>query len=134
MIGLVIVTHGRLGVELLKTAEFILGSLEACATVSIDANGSPEMMRQEVEEAIKAVNRGKGVLVLTDMFGGTPSNVSLSFLAAGQVEVLTGANLPMIIKTVQVRSNMELTEAAHIVGEYSRKSITVAAEILGRRL
>lgn len=118
---------------MVKTAEFILGSLEHCLSVSIDGSGSPEMMRKEIETAIKNVNSGSGVLVLTDMFGGTPSNLSLSFLTAGEVEVLTGANLPMLIKAVQVREKMNLLEAAQTIGDYGRKSITVAGEILGRR-
>ena len=133
MIGLLIVTHGHLGGELLKTAEFILGSIEACFTVSIDGHLSPDSIREEIEQGIKKVDSGQGVLILTDMFGGTPSNISLSFLNPGQVEVLTGANLPMLIKAVQLRSQLDLNEMARMTGDYSRKSITVAGEILGRR-
>ncbi len=133
MIGLLIVTHGHLGSELLKTAEFILGSIEACSTISIDGHLSPESIRAEIEKGISKVDCGKGVLILTDMFGGTPSNISLSFLNPNRVEVLTGANLPMLIKAVQLRSQMDLNEMARQTGDYSRKSITVAGEILGRR-
>lgn len=133
MLGLVIATHGRLGAELVKTAEFILGGLDNCLSVSIDGNGSPEMMRKEIEAAIKTVNQGYGVLLLTDMFGGTPSNLSLSFLSVDEVEVLTGANLPMLIKAAQVREKMSLLEAAQAIGDYGRRSITVAGEILGRK-
>ena len=131
MIGIVIVTHGLLGQEILKTAEFIVGSLEGCITVSVDSGRGPDAIRQAIDQAIKNVNRGAGVLVLTDMFGGTPSNISLSFLEEGRVEVLTGVNLPMLIKAVQLRSKMSLTEAAQAIGDYGRKSITVAGEILG---
>ncbi|MEW6262665.1 MAG: PTS sugar transporter subunit IIA [Thermodesulfobacteriota bacterium] len=133
MIGFVIVTHGRLGAELINTAEFILGRIENHRTVSIDGQGAPEVMRADIEQAIKQVDQGQGVIVLTDMFGGTPSNLSLSFLNSGQIEVLTGVNLPMIIKLVQSREKMPLKELAQTIGEYGRKSINVAGEILNRR-
>ena len=133
MIGIVIVTHGQLGQEILKTAEFIVGSLEGCLTVSIKGDRGPDATRQAIGEAISAVNKGQGVLVLTDMFGGTPSNISLSFLEEGRVEVLTGVNLPMLIKAIQLREKGLLAEVAQNIGEYSRKSITVAGEILGGR-
>ncbi|MDR1922391.1 MAG: PTS sugar transporter subunit IIA [Candidatus Adiutrix sp.] len=132
MIGIVIVAHGQLGQAIVKTAEFILGSLEGCGTVSIDGGRSPDTMRQAISVAIKSVDKGKGVLILTDMFGGTPSNLSLSFLAEGKVEVLTGVNLPMLIKATQVRGQMKLAEAAQTIGEHGRGSITVAGEMLGK--
>ncbi len=132
MIGIVIVTHGRLGAELITTAEFILGRIENAHSVSIDVQSSPETMRKQIEQAIKKADHGQGVLLLTDMFGGTPSNLSLSFLAAGKVEVLTGVNLPMLIKLTQSRDG-NLKETAQAVGEYGRKSITVAGELLNRR-
>lgn len=131
MIGIVIVTHGLLGREILKTAEFIVGSLERCATVSVDNGRGPDAIRQAIEQAIADVNRGVGVLVLTDMFGGTPSNISLSFLDEGRIEILTGVNLPMLIKAIQLRGKASLAEAAQAISEYGRKSITVAGEILG---
>lgn len=133
MIGCVIVTHGRLGAELLNTAEFILGRIEQVKCVSIDGQASPDAMRADIQAAIKTVDQGQGVLILSDMFGGTPSNLSLSFLAAGQVEVLTGVNLPMIIKLVQSREKMPLNELAQTIGNYGRKSINVAGELLSRR-
>lgn len=131
MIGIVIVSHGLLGQEILKTAEFIVGGLDGCATVSIDGSKGPEAIRKIIGEAIRSVDRGSGVLVLTDMFGGTPSNISLAFLEPGRVEVLTGVNLPMLIKAIQLRDKSGLAEAAQTIGEYSRKSITVAGELLG---
>jgi PTS system mannose-specific IIA component len=132
MIGLVIVTHGSLGHELLKTAEFIIGGLEGCLPVSIDSVRSPESLREAVGTAIKTLDRGAGVLVLTDMFGGTPSNISLSFLEEGRVEVLSGVNLPILLKAVQLRDRAILSEAAQTIGEYGRKSINVAGELLGQ--
>ncbi len=133
MIGIVIVTHGLLGQEILKTAEFIVGGLDACATVSVDGSRGPDALRQAVDEAIRHVDRGVGVLVLTDMFGGTPSNISLAFLEEGRVEVLTGVNLPMLIKAVQLRDKSGLTATAQTIGDYARKSINVAGELLGGR-
>ncbi|MDR3037829.1 MAG: hypothetical protein LBV21_00815 [Candidatus Adiutrix sp.] len=130
MIGLIIVTHGSLGQELLKTAEYIVGGLEGCLTVSIDGARSPESMREAIGFAIKTLDKGSGALILTDMFGGTPSNISLSFLAAGRVEVLTGVNLPMLLKAVQLRDKAPLAEVAQTVGAYGRKSINVAGELL----
>ncbi|MDR2946873.1 MAG: PTS sugar transporter [Candidatus Adiutrix sp.] len=131
MIGIVIVTHGQLGREIIKTAEFIGGSLDGCATVSVDSGQGPDSILQAIEQAIKSVSQGAGVLLLTDMFGGTPSNVGLSFLSEGKVEVVTGVNLPMFIKAIQLRGKMALAEAAQAVGEAGHKSITVASEIMG---
>jgi PTS system mannose-specific IIA component len=134
MIGFVVVTHGRLGAELINTAEFILGRIENCTAVSINGQDSPEQIRDRIQEAIKKSNEhGNGVLVLTDMFGGTPSNLSLAFLEPGQVEVLTGVNLPMIIKIAQSRDKQSLAELAQSVGAYGRKSISVAGEILNKK-
>lgn len=132
MIGIVIVTHGLLGQEILKTADFIVGSLDACASVSIDGVKGPDSLRASIEQAIASVDRGKGILILTDMFGGTPSNLSLSFLDEGKIEVLTGVNLPMLLKADQLRkSPLSLAEAAQSISEHARKSITVAGELLG---
>ena len=133
MIGIVVVTHGRLGAELINTAEFILGRIEHCQSVTIDGGGSPESMREQLFQAIKKTDQGQGVILLTDMFGGTPSNISLSFLGSERVEVLSGVNLPMMIKLAQARENIPLSELAQSIGSYGRKSINVAGEILAGR-
>lgn len=133
MIGVVVVTHCGLGSELINTAEFILGRIPGIIAVTIDAQASADIIRAGVEAGIKKVDQGDGIIILTDMFGGTPSNISLSFLAADQIEVLTGVNLPMIIKLIQSRERLELGELAKSVGEYGRKSINVASEVLKRR-
>ncbi|MBW2060025.1 MAG: PTS sugar transporter [Deltaproteobacteria bacterium] len=133
MIGVVIVTHCRLGAELISTAEFILGRIEGIISVSIDLQVSTEVMRTEIEKSINQVDQGDGIIILTDMFGGTPSNLSLSFLSAAKVEVLTGVNLPMLIKLIQSREKTELAELAEMVGAYGRNSINVAGEVLSRR-
>ena len=135
MIGLVVVTHGNLGSELINTAELILGNIENSQAVGIVGQPSPETIRENIQKAIKSTDRGKGVIILTDMFGGTPSNMSLSFMSNGNVEVLSGVNLPMVIKLVQARNNNTLPfdELAKTIGEYARNSINVASEKLGWR-
>jgi PTS system mannose-specific IIA component len=133
MIGVVVVTHRGLGSELIGTAEFILGKIAGITAVTVNAQASAEVIRADVKKGIKQVDQGDGIIILTDMFGGTPSNISLSFLTADQIEVLTGVNLPMIIKLIQSRERLKLDELAKSVGEYGRKSINVASEILNRR-
>jgi PTS system mannose-specific IIA component len=130
MIGLLIVTHCDLGKELLNAAEFIVGSIEAVDTFSITQTVDSEKLRKTLEGKISALNKGSGVLILTDMFGGTPSNLSLSFLKEGKVEVLTGVNLPMIIAFVQYRSNLTLKELAQKAQEAGKLGISVAGKLL----
>ena len=104
MIGLVIVTHSGLGEALIEAAESILeGPLEAATAVSVDLRQSAEQMREKISIGIKTVGQGGGVLILTDMFGGTPSNLSLSFLEEGRIEVVTGVNLPVVIRAAKMR-------------------------------
>jgi len=133
MIGVVVVTHRGLGSELIGTAEFILGKITGITAVTVDAQASAEVIRAAVKKGSKQVAQGAGVMSLTDMFGGTPASIGLSFLKTNQVEVLTGVNLPMIIKLIQSREKLKLDELAKSVGEYGRKSINVASEILNRR-
>src|SRR3954470_9744852 len=102
MIGVVVVTHGQLATELVNSAETIVGELPRFAAVSIGWHEDTEDARTEIEQAITRVDDGNGVLILTDMFGGTPSNLAMTFLAEGRVEVLTGVNLPMLIKLVNL--------------------------------
>ena len=130
MIGLLIVTHCDLGKELLNAAEFIVGSIEAADTLSITQTVDSEKLRKTLERKISALDKGSGVLILTDMFGGTPSNLSLSFLKEGKVEVLTGVNLPMIIAFVQYRSNLTLKELAQKAQEAGKSGISVAGKLL----
>ncbi|MDM8535331.1 PTS fructose transporter subunit IIA [Desulfobacterales bacterium HSG17] len=131
MIGIVIVTHGRLGDSLIETAEFILGSrVEAMTAVSININEAPDELRGKIVRGLKTVNRKKGTLILTDMFGGTPSNLSYSFLEEGKVEVLSGVNLPILLKAVNSREKMELAKLSEILEIYGKKSISLASGIL----
>ncbi len=131
MIGLVIVTHSGLGEALIEAGESILeGPLGAVIAVSVDLRQSAEKMREKINTAIKAVDQGKGVLILTDMFGGTPSNLSLSFLEEGRIEVLTGVNLPVLIRAAKMRKDNNLDELAETLQAYGRKSISLASSVL----
>ena len=131
MIGLVIVTHSGLGEALIEAGESILeGPLDAVTSVSVDLRQSAEKMREKINTAIKAVDNGKGVLILTDMFGGTPSNLSLSFLEEGRIEVLTGVNLPVVIRAAMMRKDNNLNELAETLQAYGKKSISLASSVL----
>jgi len=130
LIGLVIITHARLCRELLNAAEFILGKVEQSATVTVDSSLEAEKLHSRLEAAIKKVDSGDGVLVLTDMFGGSPNNISLTFLEEDRVEVVTGINLPMLIKAATGREGLTLTQLAHNVCEAGRDAISAAGELL----
>jgi len=131
MIGIVVVTHGQLGEALLEASEFILGSRPpATVAVSIDLNQNVDRLREKVAAAVKKVSQGDGVLILTDMFGGTPSNISYSFLEEGRVDVLSGVNLPVLVHALSQRERLPLVELAASLEAYGRKSITLASGIL----
>lgn len=131
MIGIVIVTHSQLGDALIEAATFILGSKpEATVAVSIDLNENADILRRQIENAIKKVRQEKGVLILTDMFGGTPSNLSYSFLEDGKVEVISGVNLPILIKANRARQEKELSALAVALEAFGKKSISLASGIL----
>jgi PTS system mannose-specific IIA component len=131
MIGIVIVTHRQLGEALIDAAEFIIGSEPQETTwVSIDLNESADVLRKKIAAGIKQVEKKEGVLILTDMFGGTPSNLSYSFLEEGQVEVISGVNLPILIKALNTRKDMDLGELATSLEAFGKKSISLASGIL----
>ncbi|GAO03405.1 PTS sugar transporter subunit IIA [Anaeromyxobacter sp. PSR-1] len=133
MVGLVVATHGRLAEELLLTAEGIVGRLERCEAVSIVAGASMDEAREHIAQAVKRVDQGDGVLVLTDMFGGTPANLALTFLG-DKLEVVTGVNLPMIMKLATARGeDVSLHSVAELVTAYGQKNITLASELLRTR-
>lgn len=133
MVGVVLVTHPNLGEEFIRSAEMICGKMPRVLTVSIDTRKEVEELRRGIAEAIKKVDDGDGVLILTDMFGGTPSNMSLAFLQEDRVEVLTGLNLPMMIKLSNCREGRSLKELARMVKEAGQKNINLASEILQKR-
>lgn len=131
MVGVVIATHGRLGHELLQTTRFIVGKAEQMTALTIDPAQPVNKLQAAIRQAIKDMDSGKGVLILTDMFGGTPANMTLAFLEDMKVEVITGVNLPMLIRLCQCRAKGQgLAEVARTVVEYGRKSINQASELL----
>jgi PTS system mannose-specific IIA component len=130
MIGLLIVTHCDLGAELLNAAEFIVGKVDKAETVAITETTGSEKLRKWIENKVTALNSGDGVIILTDMFGGTPSNLSLSFLKDEQIEVLTGVNLPMLIAIIQNRSEMKLSALAAKAQEAGKTGISLASKLL----
>ena len=131
MIGIVIVTHCCLGDALIEAAAFILGNRpEQLESISIDLNEEAEKLRAKIAAGIKKVDQKVGVLILTDMFGGTPSNLSYSFLEEGRIEVLSGVNLPVLIKALHLRKDTELSKLAVTLEASGKKSISLASGIL----
>lgn len=131
MIGIVIVTHSQLGDALIEAAEFIIGERpEALVSVSIDLNKSADTLRAKIAGGIKSVQSKDGVLILTDMFGGTPSNLSYSFLEEGLIEVISGVNLPILIQAANSRDKMSLDKLAVKLEAFGKKSISLASGIL----
>jgi len=130
MVGILIVTHGRLAQELVETTRIIVGkNVENIVPITVDWNDDMSDIQKTISSAISKVDQGNGVLILTDMFGGTPSNISLSFLS-DKVEIITGVNLPMLIKIVNVGDRYTLKELAQMIHEQGKKSIYMASEIL----
>jgi len=130
-VGVVVVTHGQLANELLNAAEMIVGDLPGFSAVSIGWHDDVDTARDAIEKAIeKAKTRAGGVLLLTDMFGGTPSNLGLTFLEAGRVEVVTGVNLPMLIKLAKSAEGADLTVLARELSSHGKAAIRVASDLL----
>lgn len=130
-IGIIAISHCQLAQEMVRVAELIVGPLEACKAMSFEADIPVEDMTRQVREAIREVDQGKGVIILTDLFGGTPANISLSFIGRG-VEVVCGMNLPMLIKLAGCRKDLSLPEAAAQAKEYGRRHISLAGEVLSK--
>jgi mannose PTS system EIIA component len=130
MIGVVVVTHGQLATELVTGAETIVGDLPHFAAVSIGWHEDTHDAREEIAKAMARVRQEHGVLVLTDMFGGTPSNLGMTFLAEGQVEVVTGVNLPMLIKVAGLTEQSDVLAVARELREHGRNAIWVASDLL----
>ena len=133
MIGIVIVTHGQLAQEFIAIAEHVVGKQQFLIPVCIGAEDDMERRRQDILAAIKHVDQGKGVVILTDMFGGTPSNLAISAMVQGQVEVIAGINLPMLIKLISVRMSLPLMTAVLTAQEAGRKYINVASNLLKKQ-
>ena len=131
MIGLVLVTHGRLAVEFRSALEHVVGPQRQIEAVTIGPDDDVEQRRKDIIEAVKRVDTGEGVAILTDMFGGTPSNLAISLLDDGRVEVVAGLNLPMLVKLVRVRKESNLHKCAAAAQDAGRKYINIASQILG---
>ena len=131
MIGLVLVTHGRLAVEFITAMEHVVGPQEAVEGICIDADDDMEARRADIAAAIGRVDKGKGVIILTDLFVGTPSNLAISLMKSEDVEVIAGVNLPMLIRLEGARKVMSVRAAVAAAREAGRKYISVASEILG---
>jgi len=132
MIGMILVTHGNLAEEFVHAMQHVVGHQEAVATVCIGPNDDMERRRREIAAAIKSVDSGEGAIILTDLFGGTPSNLAISLMKAGKVEVIAGINLPMLIRLAKARSCMKLRDAAIAARDAGRNYITIASEYLGQ--
>jgi len=130
MVGGVVVTHGQLANELVSSAEMIVGEMHHVTAVSIGWHDDVDVAREEIERAIQRVDGGDGVLLLTDMFGGTPTNIAASFLGSAPVEVVTGVNLPMVIKLATQEKSETLSELARRVRDQGQQQIHLASEIL----
>jgi PTS system mannose-specific IIA component len=133
MVGVVVVAHYRLGEELLQALRLIVPESRGFAAVSVEPKQSIDEMRAAIADAIDRVEGGSGVLILTDMFGGTPSNIALSFLGERRVEVVTGVNLPMLIKLATSRKEQPLDELARFIKGYGQRNISLASELLPDR-
>ena len=131
MIGLVLVTHGRLAAEFVTAMEHVVGPQTAIAAICIGPEDDMEARRADIAAAVKAVDDGSGVILLTDLFGGTPSNLAISLMEPGRVEVVAGINLPMLIRLEGARKMMKVTQAVAAAREAGRKYISVASEVLG---
>ena len=130
MIGVIVVTHGNLANELVNAAETIVGDLPQFVAVSIGWHDDPTIAREEIQRAIQRVQGPSGVLILTDMFGGTPSNLGLTFLESNRVEIITGVNLPMLIKLAHLQSSSDLVGVARKMRDVGRNAIWVASDLL----
>ncbi len=130
MIGLVLVTHGRLAVEFRSALEHVMGPQKQIEPVTIGPDDDAEQARRDIVEAVKRVDSGDGVVILTDMFGGTPSNLAISCMSRPKVEVLAGINLPMLIKLAKVRETAALSDAVSAAQEAGRKYWTIASRVL----
>jgi len=131
MIGVVIVTHCRLAEELIAATKLVVGEeLKQFQPVSIGPTEGTEDIREKIIEAIRKVDEGQGVLILTDMYGGTPSNISLSFLEEKKIEVITGVNLPMLLKLATHHNDMDIEKLAVFITDYGQRNINLASEVL----
>ena len=134
MIGMILVTHGRLADHFIDAMEHVVGKQEGVATICIGPNDDMEQRRADIADAIRTVDQGQGAIILTDLFGGTPANLAISLLDTGRVEVIAGINLPMLIRLAGARKSMNVVDAVNAAQTAGRNYITVASEFLGQDL
>lgn len=132
MIGIVVVSHGKLSKELVAATEHVVGEQMRFRSISIEAEDDIEARREEIRDTAKECDVGKGTIILTDMFGGTPSNLAMSVMSSGNIEVISGVNLPMLIKLAEVRSELSLADAARTAADAGRRYINIASELLAK--
>ena len=131
MIGLVLVTHGRLAAEFIHALEHVVGPQERIEPICIGADDRMDSRRLDIAAAVARVDEGQGVIILTDMFGGTPSNLAISLMELGHIEVVAGLNLPMLVKLARIRKDSNLDKAASAAQDSGRKYINIASQVLG---
>ena len=131
MIGVVLVTHGNLATELVKVMEHVVGPQDQLTTITIDPDDDMEKRREDILNSVQFVDKGLGVIILTDMFGGTPSNLAISIMEQAKIDIIAGVNLPMLIKLASVRSTETISEAVAQAREAGQKYIMVASQVLG---
>lgn len=131
MIGMVLVTHGALAHEFKSALEHVVGPQEHVETIAIGPEDDMEQRREDIVRAVDAADEGQGVVILTDMFGGTPSNLAISIMQQREVEVIAGVNLPMLVKLARIRADLDIKKAVAMAAEAGRKYINVASETLG---
>ena len=132
MIGLILVTHGQLAREFVSAMEHVVGPQAAIEPVCIGPQDDAQACREEISTKIAEVDQGQGVIILTDLFGGTPSNLAISLLEEGKVEVIAGINLPMLIRLARARTEMNVADAVRAARDAGRNYITIASEFLAR--
>ena len=133
MIGVVLVTHGSLATSFKQAVEHVVGAQSAFETICIDADDDMDIRRSDIIDAVKQADQGRGVIIVTDMFGGTPSNLAISVMPKGKIEVIAGVNLPMLIKLAEVRAQGDLASAAEDASAAGRKYISIASQLLEKR-
>ena len=132
MIGIVVVSHGKLARELVRATEHVVGEQDYFRSISIEAEDDIDARREQIRETVAACNTGKGVIIVTDMFGGTPSNLAISVMPDAKIDVIAGVNLPMLIKLIEVRDQVKFDEAVRVGRDAGQKYIRVASEVMDK--
>ncbi len=130
MIGIVVVSHGNIGREMVSATRRIIPEATNMCGVSVESDNPPELIRKQIADAIQSVNAGNGVLILTDMFGGTPSNICLSFLEPHRIEVISGFNMPMLIKLAATKEDADFDDTVRFIHQYGQRNIVIASNVL----